>query len=101
MHDEQYFAKCIEAFNMIFPSEGSERAYLKDADFKYKALTNKMLYMLGVSAVDEVINKNIAEIAERNILCENGAHLIKTLMQQELQIKQQKKPKLYLQMVLP
>ncbi len=97
MNDEKYFTKCTQAFNTLFPLEGSERAYLKDANFKYKALTNKMLYMLGGGDIDEIINKNIAEVAERNILCKNGAHLIKTLMQQEIQIKQQKKSKLYLQ----
>ena len=97
MDDDKYLLKYSKAFEMIFPSHMEDCTYIKNIELKYQTVTDKMIYLLGGTIPDDVLNHTLSEIAEQfNI---NNPQIIKKIMTQDLQIISHKKCKNYLQIM--
>ncbi len=96
MDDKKYFLQYKKSFETVFINEDN-CAFIKDNDFKYQIVTNKMAKLYGVSNHNDMLNKNIEEIA--HIVKFENKSVIKQFIKQDLNIKQQKKGKTYLEVI--
>ena len=97
MNDHEYFLHYIKAFDVIFPFYGEDIAYIKDANFKYQAVTNKTISMLGCDTIKDVLDKTIDDIIKNCNL--NNLDISQIITKQDLQIQKDKKPRIYLQVI--
>jgi len=94
MKDKEYFARYKESFEMLFASDSHDYSYLKNADFKYQAVTNNFLKMLNAKSANDVLNKTLTEVAESLPPAVSG--LIKQSADQDCKLQNDKKLKTYL-----
>ncbi|HLX54895.1 MAG TPA: hypothetical protein VKR58_13200 [Aquella sp.] len=94
MKDKEYFARYKESFDMLFASNYYDCSYLKDADFRYKSVTDAFLKTLNANSADEVLNKTLTEIAK--FLPPAVSNLVEQSALQDLRLLHDKKIKTYL-----
>lgn len=71
MNNSEYFAQYKTACEVIFAAHSTDWLYLKNSDFRYQAVTQSMLELLGVTSMSDVINKTTLEIySRRNESCD-------------------------------
>ncbi len=97
MNDKKYFLEYTKSFNMIFSSSDDDYVYIKDVNFKYQTVTIGMAKLFGSNSVEEVLGKTIVEITRKINL--NDSEVVQKLVEQDLQIQQHKKRKMYLQVI--
>lgn len=97
MKDKEYFAHYKKSFETIFAADSANHGFLKNADFKYEAITDNFLTMLNVKSADDIVSKTFTELAEHFPI--STAELVKKSMEQDLRIQKDKKAKTYLEVI--
>ncbi len=64
MNDKTYFSKYKNSFKQIFAPESEDCAFIKDADLKCQAVSDKMLEFIGIENKDNFIGKTFPDILE-------------------------------------
>ena len=95
MNDKDYFAQYIKAFEMIFSA--NHIAFVKDAEFKYQAVTDKMTELIGFNPKQGMLNKTATEVAQ--ILEFQNRKIVEQWHQQDLSIQHDKKFKTYIEIL--
>ena len=58
MNDKEYFSHYKDSFEAIFSSNTEDCAFIKDIDFKYQAVTEKKIKLLGVNSNQDMLGRN-------------------------------------------
>lgn len=95
MNDKEYFDNYKNSFTTFY-SYSEDLAYLKDADFRYQAATEKMLQRMGLNNIDQVLDKTTEELPTSPEMIE----FLPKFQKQDLQIQKDGKCGIYLN-VLP
>lgn len=91
MTDKEYFASYIKSFNTLF-SNCEDLVYIKDAEFKYQAVTEALLSKLNIGNINQMINKFSTDLTTIPEMTE----LLSKLAKQDQQVLKERKTGVYI-----
>ncbi len=98
MDDKEYFMQYKNSFEIVFGSNEDECAFVKDADFRYQAVTGKLVEYLGMDDAEDLLGKTLVDVAQEVGICDGT--LIDQFMRQDTMIKRTKERRIYLEVLL-
>lgn len=98
MNDKEYFQHYKDSFSTVFSSHTEDLTYIKDDNFTYQAMTQKMLNLFGVDALNEVIGRSTEDLLES--FDKNGDFKKDHFAKQDNKIKEAKKRGVFLNVML-
>lgn len=97
MDDKKYFQHYKKSFEEVFLNV-DDCIFIKDSDFRYQLGTEKLAKFFGIDFVNNIIGKNIDEVAISAKF--EDKNMINQFSEQDLKISQQKKNKIYLDIIV-
>lgn len=99
MGDREYFAHYKKSFETVFGTNTDECAFLKDADFRYQAITDKMVEYIGVDSAEYMLGKTLVDVAEV-LGIGNDSALLEQMLRQDSTIKRTQERRVYLEVLV-
>lgn len=96
MDDSKFFKSYVEAYNLIFKTHPTDYIYIKDKDFRYQAITENMLSLMGAESIDSVVNLTTSEIKH---LQKSFPKFIEKFNRQDVDVSKTLKRGVYLEIV--
>lgn len=96
MTDQQFLEQYVKAAKLLFSSSTRDMVVISNADLKVLALTYTMLDFLGIESANKIIDKKYEDITD---ILPFNAQLIEKFAEQNKEIINTKKDKVYLETV--
>jgi len=96
MIDQEFLKEYVKAVSLVFSVSINEAVNIQDTNFKFLALTSKMLALLKIDSAEKIIGRCYEEITD---LLPLDAKLIDEFKKQNLEVVNMKKDKVYLEVI--